>query len=193
MASYPALFLDRDGVINEERGYVCRPEDFLFLAGVFDACRKAIHLGYKLVVITNQAGIARGYYLESDFESLTDWMLAKFREQAVDIDGVYYCPHHPVAGKSQYRVNCNCRKPRPGMLQKAARELCLDLESSVLVGDKISDIEAGMRAGLARCILVRSGHPIDGADIPKGVVTADDLMGAVRLLESAAGWRPELG
>ena len=185
MTSHAALFLDRDGVINEERGYVYRPEEFRFIDGVFDACRSAIRLGYRLVVITNQAGVARGYYSESDFESLNQWMLERFEEQGVKIDGVYYCPHHPQAGKGVYGVECECRKPRPGMLKTAARELQIDLSSSVLVGDKISDIEAGRRAGLRRCILVRSGHSVDESDIQEGVLIADDLVGAVRILERA--------
>lgn len=149
-----ALFLDRDGVINVERGYVHRHESFEFIPGIFELCSAAQGLGYVLVVATNQAGIARGYYSESDFNELTDWMMAKFKEKKVIITGVYYCPYHPVFGIGPYKYDSPDRKPYPGMLLRAQSDLDLDLGSSMLIGDKLSDIQAGCAAGVGTRILL---------------------------------------
>lgn len=165
MTAQPAVFLDRDGVINREEDYVHRLDEFRFLDGVFDACLRMRRAGYRLIVITNQAGIARGYYSEEDFRSLTNWMLAEFRRHGVEIDAVYHCPHHPRHGLGEYRRDCDCRKPAPGMILRAAAEHSLDLPRSVLVGDKTTDVEAGRAAGVGCCVLVRSGHPLDEADV----------------------------
>ena len=154
-----AVFLDRDGVINIDHGYTHTKEEFNFFEGVFAACRRFQSLGYIIVVVTNQAGIARGYYSESDFESLTDWMLGRFKEEGVDIAGVYHCPHHATEGFGEYKVACDCRKPEPGMLLAAAAELDIDLSASIIVGDKESDIQAGRNAGLKKCILIHEEEP----------------------------------
>jgi D-glycero-D-manno-heptose 1,7-bisphosphate phosphatase len=143
-----ALFLDRDGVVNVEKNYVHRIEDFEFVDGIFDLCATARDLGFRLFVITNQAGIARGYYSESDYERLTDWMLERFAERDIAIDRVYHCPFHPTAGIGEYRRESFDRKPNPGMILKARDEFRLDLGQSVLVGDKDSDVEAGTAAGV---------------------------------------------
>lgn len=164
METRPAVFLDRDGVINEERSYVFKINEFKFIEGVFLACRGFINAGYRLVIITNQAGIARGYYTEDDFQRLTEWMLNEFHRHDISIDGVYYCPHHPVHGLGKYRRDCDCRKPAPGMLFDAAQDHALDIGRSILVGDKITDIEAGRAAGVGCCILVSCGHRLDDAD-----------------------------
>ena len=144
-----ALFLDRDGVINVDHGYVHRPEDFEFIDGIFDLCRHARELGYLIVVVTNQAGIGRGFYTEVAFHALTAWMKQQFADQGVDIAAVYFCPHHALHGIGGYKRECERRKPNPGMLKDAAREHGIDLGASMLIGDKESDIEAGRRAGLA--------------------------------------------
>ncbi len=149
-----ALFLDRDGVVNVDKGYVHRVEGFEFIEGIFDLCRIAQSLGYKLILVTNQAGIARGHYREEDFHSLNQWMLDCFRQQGVDIARVYYCPYHPVHGIGMYRRESNCRKPNPGMILKARADFDLDLVASILVGDKETDIEAGERAGVGYNILI---------------------------------------
>lgn len=162
-APSPAAFLDRDGVINRETGYVHRIEDFELLPGVPAALRRLRDAGHRLVVVTNQAGIARGLFGPDDYQRLTAHMQAVLRAEGVVLDGVYHCPHHPTAGIGAYRVECLCRKPAPGMLLEAARELHLDLAASVLIGDKASDIEAGRRAGVGRCVLVSSGHALDDA------------------------------
>lgn len=149
-----AVFLDRDGVINDDHGYTFRIRDFKFFDGVFPACRRFMSMGYKLVIVTNQSGIARGYYSEADFENLTDYMLNEFKQQGVYIDAVYHCPHHGQEGYGDYKVDCDCRKPKPGMLYTAASELNIDLSQSVMIGDKITDMIAGKAAGVKKCILI---------------------------------------
>jgi D-glycero-D-manno-heptose 1,7-bisphosphate phosphatase len=143
-----ALFLDRDGVINVDHGYVCRPENFDFVDGVFDLVAAAHRAAYLVVVVTNQAGIGRGYYSEADFHALTEWMKAQFAARAGCIDAVYFCPFHPEHGVGEYRRESNCRKPAPGMFLQAGRELEIDFEKSILVGDKPSDMAAGRAAGV---------------------------------------------
>ena len=154
-SSRPALFLDRDGVINIDKGYVYRQEDIIFVEGIFELCRTALQHGYSIIIITNQAGIGRGYYSEEDFAALTKWMIDRFAEQDVAIAAVYYCPHHPVHGIGPYKTDSPFRKPRPGMILQAAKEHCIDLARSMLVGDKISDIQAGIAAGVGRLVLYR--------------------------------------
>lgn len=144
----PALFLDRDGVINVYRAYVSKPEHFEFVDGIFELCRTARQLGYLIFVITNQAGIGRGYYTEQDFLALTDWMCEIFTAQGIAIDKVYFCPFHPEHGVGQYKVESPFRKPGPGMLLQAADEFGVDFARSVLVGDKEIDIQAGIAAGV---------------------------------------------
>jgi D-glycero-D-manno-heptose 1,7-bisphosphate phosphatase len=149
-----ALLLDRDGVINIEKNYVHRIEDFEFNAGIFDLCQQASKLGFKLIVITNQAGIARGYYTIADYEKLTRWMLKQFAARGIHIDRIFFCPFHPTEGIDEYRRNSLNRKPNPGMILQARDAFNLDLPGSVLVGDKASDIEAGRAAGIGHNILL---------------------------------------
>lgn len=164
MKNNSAFFLDRDGVINTEKDYVYRVDDFDFIDGIFDACQALNKAGYKIIIITNQAGIGRGYYTEKDFSNLTHWMLEKFKQNNVAIEGVYFCPHHPTHGKGKYLQSCTCRKPEPGMLHQAALEHNINLKKSFLVGDKISDIKAGQTAGVGRCFFVKTGKPIPDKD-----------------------------
>ncbi|MCD6201309.1 MAG: HAD family hydrolase [Bacteroidales bacterium] len=177
-----ALFIDRDGVINREKGYVFRVEDFEFIDGVFEALKEAAGLGYKILVITNQAGIARGYYSEMDFHKITKWMLDEFRKKGVEITDVYYDPYHPEYGKGKYRKESLRRKPAPGMILDAVRDHHINLQRSVLVGDKLSDIEAGRRAGVGRLFLVRTGHPFYEDEVPEGVEIVDNMNGVVKML-----------
>ena len=149
-----AFFLDRDGVINTELDYVCESEHFHFINGVFDACRIILSQGYKIIVITNQSGIARGYYTLNQFSELNTWMLQEFQKEGIEVTDVYFCPHHPNIGLAAYIEDCECRKPKPGMILRAKNEHNLDLEQSVLVGDRISDIEAGSNAGISSLFLV---------------------------------------
>lgn len=142
------LFLDRDGVINVNHGYVHTIESFQFIDGIFDLTRLALSRGYVICVVTNQAGIARGYYTESDFDELTSWMCGQFRAKGVVIDKVYYSPYHPVHGLGQYKKDDISRKPKPGMLQQAILEFNIDVQASVLIGDNVTDIQAGFSAGV---------------------------------------------
>lgn len=157
-----AFFLDRDGVINVDHGYVCSPEQTQFIDGIFELCRAATQRGILNVVITNQAGIARGYYSEVDFLAYMDWMRGEFRKHGAQLDAVYYCPHHPLHGRGDYLRDCECRKPKPGMILRAARDLDLDLAGSVLLGDTASDIVAGEAAGIGACIQLPS--TVSGSD-----------------------------
>ena len=157
MRKSKALFLDRDGVVNVEQCYVHSPEHFHFREGIFGLCRAAQTLGYLLLVVTNQAGIARGYYKEAEFLELTEWMVNKFAEQQIEIAHVYYCPYHPVHGRGSYKYDSPDRKPKPGMLLRARADFSLDLSSSVLIGDQLSDIDAAQAAGVGTKILLRSG------------------------------------
>jgi D-glycero-D-manno-heptose 1,7-bisphosphate phosphatase len=151
-ASRKALFLDRDGVINIDHGYVCTPDRTDFVDGIFALCTRALALGYRLIIATNQAGIARGYFSESDFDRYMDWMRGVFREQGIEFTAVYHCPHHASEGLGAYRITCACRKPAPGMLLQAMREHALDAPACALIGDKQSDIEAGRTAGVG-CLI----------------------------------------
>jgi D-glycero-D-manno-heptose 1,7-bisphosphate phosphatase len=155
-----AVFLDRDGVINEDTGYVGTIEEFRFVDGIFELCRKFRQLGYLLIVVTNQAGIARGYYSEEDFSKLTDWLLAEFRKNDVDISAVYYCPFHPEHGVGGYKRESPERKPDPGMLLKARADFDIDFHQSILIGDKDSDIEAGRRAGVGTLIALQGKYQL---------------------------------
>lgn len=152
-----ALFLDRDGVINVDLGYVHRVADFKFIDGVFELTQSAVSAGYKLVIVTNQAGIARGYYSEEQFHELTRWMCSQFELNGVTINRVYFSPYHPTEGVGKYRLEEETRKPAPGMLLQAQRDLGLSLPDSVLIGDKISDIQAGLAAGVGLNVLLTNG------------------------------------
>lgn len=143
-----ALFLDRDGVINVDTGYAHRPEQIQFVDHIFELVAAATARGYKVFVITNQAGIGRGYYTEADFHALTAWIHEQFAQAGGRIEHTYFCQHHPEHGVGEYRVNCGCRKPEPGMLLQAARDYDIDLAHSIFVGDKLTDMQAGQRAGV---------------------------------------------
>jgi D-glycero-D-manno-heptose 1,7-bisphosphate phosphatase len=174
-----AVFLDRDGVINEDTGYVCKQEDFRFKDGIFEFCRAARKKGYLLIVVTNQAGIARGCYTEDDFRKLTDWMRARFSDWGVKIDAVYSCPYHPTHGLGAYKRDSFDRKPNPGMILKARDAFDINLAGSVLIGDKNSDIEAGRRAGVGRLVFLRGRYDFDPAED----VTVCDGLSAVDVFE----------
>jgi D-glycero-D-manno-heptose 1,7-bisphosphate phosphatase len=153
-----AVFLDRDGVINVDHGYVHRIADFQFLPGALEGASLLHGAGYQLIVITNQAGIAHGYFDEAAYSHLTRWMQAQFAAAGAPLAGVYHCPHHPEARLEQLRRECSCRKPSPGLILRAIADHRIDPSKSALVGDKPSDIEAALLAGIARRFLVRSVH-----------------------------------
>jgi D-glycero-D-manno-heptose 1,7-bisphosphate phosphatase len=149
-----ALFLDRDGVINEEANYLWRREDVRFVSGIFSLCRAAQSLGYKIVVVTNQAGIGRGMYSEADFHGLMEWMGAEFAREHVTLDAVYFSPYHPEHGIGHYRRDHEDRKPGTGMLRRAAVDLGIVLADSILVGDRCTDIAAANAANLRQAFLI---------------------------------------
>lgn len=153
MTGRRALFLDRDGVINLDHGYVWRAENFDFVPGIFDLARAAHQQGFAIFVVTNQAGIGRGYYDEADFAALTGWMRKRFDSEGAPIEKVYFCPTHPEHGLGHYKVDSPFRKPGPGMILQAAREFDLNLSQSLLVGDNASDIAAGRSAGVGVNVL----------------------------------------
>lgn len=144
----PAVFFDRDGVLNIDRGYVYRSEDFEWMPGAIDTIKYFNNQGYLVFVITNQSGIARGYYTEQDLHTLNEFMNRELAKYGAHIDGFYYCPHHKDGVIPQYTRECTCRKPRPGMIIKAMQEWPVDTEKSIVVGDKPSDIEAAEAAGV---------------------------------------------
>jgi len=148
------IFLDRDGVINKEINYLHKIGDFEFIDGVFETCQYLISLNYKIIIITNQSGIARGYYSANDFQIITNWMIAEFKKNNVDILDVFHCPHSPSS-------NCDCRKPKPGMFIEAKNKHNIDMLKSWMIGDSERDIRAANLAGIKNTILVRSGHKIN--------------------------------
>lgn len=181
-----ALFLDRDGVINHDPGYVNRIEDFVFVDGIFDLCRTALSLDYLLIVVTNQAGIARGYYTEADFLRLTGWMCARFAQERAGITEVFFCPYHPEHGKGSYLAESFDRKPNPGMLLRAAEKHSIALTESMMIGDTESDMEAAKRAGVESRILLLADTCVPP---PASAAThaVNSLAEAGRLLAGAAG------
>ena len=183
MASRRAVFLGRDGVLNEDRGLVGRPEDFVWLPDAIHALRALRHGGWRVVVATNQPGIARGLLGPAEYDNLTGWMQAELARHGVALDGVYHCPHLPDAPLAAWHRQCDCRKPAPGMLRRAARDLRLDLASCVMIGDKPADIAAGRAAGVAACIRIAEGidHASFDIDQPPADFTCADL-------EQAADW-----
>lgn len=161
-----AAFLDRDGVINIDTAYLHRWEDFRFVPGAVEAMRRLHQAGYALVVVTNQSGIARGFYTEDEYQVLTRHMVQALADQGAPLTAVYHCPHHPGGSVAPYAVECDCRKPSPGMMLRAAAEWHLSLTDSILVGDKASDIEAGRAAGVGALFKVASEHYDEPATTP---------------------------
>ena len=180
-----AIFLDRDGTLNIDYGYVHEIDNFKFIDGAIDALRELKKMGYMLVLVTNQSGIARGYFSEEQFLQLTEWMDWSLAEQDVDLDGIYYCPHHSE-GNGEYKEDCDCRKPKPGMLLQAIKELKIDPTQSIMVGDKVEDLKAGIGAKVKMNVLVRTGKPVteDGERVADYVLDSIvDLPGILKRLK----------
>lgn len=145
------LFLDRDGVINVDSGHVYKIEDFVFMDGIFDLCKLYMSKGYIIIIVTNQAGIAKGLYTEEDLDILHNYMLEKFEEKGITITDIFYCPHHPDE-------DCACRKPKPGLFYKAFERYECDLRKSIMIGDKMSDLIAANNAGIKNLIFLRGKY-----------------------------------
>jgi D-glycero-D-manno-heptose 1,7-bisphosphate phosphatase len=175
-----AAFIDRDGVIIEERGFAWRPEDLVLLPGAAAALEDLQSAGFLLVVVTNQSGIARGLYTEADYELFTARMRARLADLGVRLDAVEHCPHLPDAALARYRRQCDCRKPQPGMLRRAMAALAIDAATSLLVGDRATDVAAGRAAGVGLCLLVRSGQALTADDESLADGVYDDLAACVR-------------
>jgi D-glycero-D-manno-heptose 1,7-bisphosphate phosphatase len=157
VVSRPALFIDRDGTLTEEVGYVNHPRRLRLLPRSAEAVRRLNEAGVAAVVVTNQSGIARGYFSADVLTSVNEELVRQLKESGAYVDGIYVCPHHPSAGEPPYRNACDCRKPRPGLLTRAAADLALDLSRSAVVGDKPSDVETAAHVG-ARGVLVLTGY-----------------------------------
>ena len=170
------IFLDRDGVINKEVRYLFRLSDFEFIDGVFDACLYFQKLSYKIIIISNQSGIARGYYNENDYQKLTEWMLGQFNDNGINILDIFYCPHSPES-------LCECRKPKPGMLIEAEYKYNISMKDSWMIGDKETDIKAANLAGITNTILVRSGHLVDKSN-SKSKFTIDSIKQSNKVIKT---------
>ena len=162
--SRPALFLDRDGVVCEDIGYLADPEELRLFTGAAAAIRRLNAARVPVVIVTNQSGVARGLLGEPRLAEIHEALAAMLAAQGARLDGLYYCPHHPTSGAGAYTTECDCRKPKPGMLLRAAQELGLDLGRSALIGDKLSDIATARAAGCAAATLVLTGHGVAEAD-----------------------------
>lgn len=172
-----AVFIDRDGTINVEKEYLFLPEEFEFIPGAVEAIRLLNESGFLVIVVTNQSGVARGYYTEEDVLLLHRHITMQLAQAGTRVDAWFYCPHHP-SGRGSYSLPCRCRKPQPGMLLEAAQRFEIDLGSSFMIGDKLVDIEAGQAAGCSP-ILVRTGYGRDEEQgLSAGVEVFDDLLAA---------------
>jgi D-glycero-D-manno-heptose 1,7-bisphosphate phosphatase len=171
-----ALFLDRDGVVNREVGYLVRTEDVQFVDGIFSLCKTAKRLGYRLVIVTNQAGIARGFYTEAEYHALMQWIREEFRREGIVFDGIYHSPYHPEHGIGKYKREHEDRKPGAGMLRRASRDLGIVLANSVMVGDRCTDIGAANAGGLRQAFLIRGTEEEAACG---GTFTAVDSLGEV--------------
>jgi D-glycero-D-manno-heptose 1,7-bisphosphate phosphatase len=182
MTSHPAVFLDRDGTINEEKEYLFRTEDFSFIPGAPEAIRLLKEAGFLVIVVTNQSGIGRGYYDEEAVRRLHRHMDDELSRYGAAVDGYYLCPHHPHHGIGAYLKDCTCRKPLPGMLLDAVRDYSIDISSSFIIGDKRADVEAGIAAG-CRPLLVRTGYgKVEERHSPESVPVYDDILAAAQAI-----------
>lgn len=170
------VFLDRDGVINVEKNYLHKIEDFEFVEGVFNALGYLQNLGYKLVIITNQSGIGRGYYTKEQYDILTKWLKEEFLKNHIFITEIFCCPHAPTE-------DCNCRKPKIGMIEEASKIINIDYEKSWLIGDKDSDIQTAKNANIPNTIQVKSGHDFDEKE-SKASFIANSIKDVLSIIKS---------
>jgi D,D-heptose 1,7-bisphosphate phosphatase len=180
-----AILLDRDGTIIKEKNYLSSKKDIEFETGAISALKLLQENNYKLIIITNQSGIARGMFTELQFKELQEYILKLFKQENIDFLDYFFCPHHPTAGKGIYKKDCNCRKPKPGMLIDAINKYKIDIKASFMIGDKISDIKAGQNAGL-KSILVQTGYGQNKApdNIPPYLVAKNLMEAAKKILNN---------
>jgi D-glycero-D-manno-heptose 1,7-bisphosphate phosphatase len=144
----PAIFLDRDGTINEEMGYINHPDRFKIFPFVAESIKILKEQGFKIIIVTNQSGIARGYFTEELLKEVHGRLIQYLKQKDANLDAIYYCPHHPTVGDKKYRLDCDCRKPKPGMIEKAVKEYNIDLKRSFIIGDRFKDVVFGKRMNL---------------------------------------------
>ena len=181
-----AVFLDRDGTINVEREYLHLPGEFAFVPGAPEAIRLLKDAGFLVIVVTNQSGIARGFFDEAAVHRLHRYMDEQLARHGAAVDAYYLCPHHPLHGSGDYRRVCGCRKPLPGMIIEAAGDFSIDLAASYVIGDKLADVAAGLAAG-CRPLLVRTGYGAEeSASLPPGVPCCDDILDAATRIVAGA-------
>ena len=161
----PALFLDRDGVLNKDFGYVHRPENFILYDDVLPFLKFVSNKEFNIIVVTNQSGIGRGKYSEKQFWKLTDWMCENFSKQGVNIDSVYFSPYHPSKGKGEFKLHEDTRKPGSGMINHARENLSIDTQKSIIIGDRMSDMLAGLAAGIPKRILLDRKQTLEPSSI----------------------------
>lgn len=151
----PALFLDRDGVMNVDKHYVHKSCDFEWMPGIVELIQRFKAAGCLVIVVTNQSGIARGYFSIEEFGALTQWMTQVLADRGASIDDVFFCPHHPIKGQGEYLTSCDCRKPQPGMIYSAQRKHNIDLQNSTMIGNSLSDIQAAVAANIGRVVFIQ--------------------------------------
>lgn len=174
-----ALFLDRDGIINIDHGYVSTPNDFEFCEGIFSLCKRFEAEGFLIIVVTNQSGIGRGYYSTEAFLQLNKWMVNQFSIQGVNIRDTFYCPHHPQKAQGEYLKDCDSRKPNTGMFERAKEKYAIDMSASVMIGDRMSDMQASEAASVGhRYLLSNNLHQADNSASYQRI---DSLQGAADL------------
>ncbi|MBF8984851.1 HAD family hydrolase [Lutibacter sp. B2] len=183
-----AIFLDRDGVINIDKNHVYKIEEFEFIDGVYKVLKFFQNMEYLIIVITNQSGIARGYYTEKDFNLLNNWMLEEFKKRGINITKVYYSPYHPIYGIGQYRKSTRCRKPNPGMILQAKDEFNIDLSKSILIGDQESDIQAGIKAGIKLNIFVKNGNRFNVKNTKPDYII-NNIKDLILIMKGDAKWK----
>jgi D-glycero-D-manno-heptose 1,7-bisphosphate phosphatase len=174
-----AVFLDRDGTINEEVDYLSRLEQLNLFPFTFEAIRMINESGMKVVVVTNQSGVARGFFKENFLDTVHGRINELLGEKGAHIDRFYYCPHHPIYGKEPYKVDCDCRKPKPGMIMKAMEELQIDPARSYIIGDMVKDLQAGHNAGIKKAILVKTGYGENIVRADMAAYVAGNILDAV--------------
>ena len=157
-------FLDRDGVINKEINYLYKINDFEYTSNCKEGLKILIQKGFQIIIVTNQAGIAKNIFSESDYYNLTNYYITELKNSGIEILDIFHCPHHHNAKNIKYKKRCNCRKPRPGLFLQAQNKYDIDMDNSITIGDKISDIEASIKAKVGRHFLVKSGHKIEITD-----------------------------